>query len=418
MVEKLYIVHPIMWVTSDPKRQTSLCSSQPSLSHRSEMLPTTSTLSSAACSTFDAVGSTLPYLFKPWEWKQEAWTHEDIPDLKGKVALVTGGTGGIGLETCYALVRHGAHVFLGARSELKFKAALEQIRTRLSLEPLPNQMEGEDEIVLGKIEYLECDLTTMNQADRAAKAFLQAGTQRLDIFIACAGKGTGKSELTEDQIESFMATNTVNHMVMLRRLLPLLRKTSHENRSSSSRIIFVASCAHRWCSLPWPLGSPTSFDSWKEVNDEKRSSNNLYSQSKLAQILLSSRLNRELQALDSDRQGGCNIACISLHPGEINNNFVQRNFLREVSRFHILKLAQNYPAILQVVLLNAIEGARTCLFAATSTQIDKNKWSGKYLTYPCQLGRPSEAAKDEKMEDRCWHLVQSKIDEKFGPMHW
>lgn len=382
------------------------------------MVPGASTLSSAACSTFDAVGSTLPYLLKPWEWRQEAWTHENIPSLKGKVALVTGGTGGIGLETCNALVRHGAHVFLGARSELKFKAALETIRTRLSLEPLPNQVEGEDEIALGKIEYLPCDLSTMDQADQAAKAFLQAGTQRLDIFIACAGKGSGKSELTEDKVESFMATNTVNHMVMLRRLIPLIRKTSHDSKSMSSRIVFVSSCAHRWCSLPWPLGYPASFESWQHVNDERRSSNNLYSQSKLAQILLTTRLNQELQALDSDRQGGCNIACISLHPGEINNDFVQRNFLREVSRFHILKLAQSYPAILQLVLLNAMEGARTCLFAATSSQIDKNKWSGQYLTYPCQLGRASEAATNKEMEERCWKLVQSKIDEKFGTIQW
>ena len=56
------------------------------------------------------------------------WTKENIPDLTGKTAMVTGGNTGIGYETVKALYEKGANVTLAARDEKKANAAIEKIK--------------------------------------------------------------------------------------------------------------------------------------------------------------------------------------------------------------------------------------------------------------------------------------------------
>ncbi|MER7719731.1 SDR family NAD(P)-dependent oxidoreductase [Streptomyces flaveolus] len=57
------------------------------------------------------------------------WTPDDIPDRTARTALITGGNGGIGLETARALARHGARVILAGRSQTKLDQAAEAVRT-------------------------------------------------------------------------------------------------------------------------------------------------------------------------------------------------------------------------------------------------------------------------------------------------
>ncbi|MBP9066060.1 MAG: SDR family NAD(P)-dependent oxidoreductase, partial [Candidatus Microthrix sp.] len=51
------------------------------------------------------------------------WTQDDIGDLSGRVAVVTGANGGLGLETTKALAGAGAHVVMAARDQAKASAA-------------------------------------------------------------------------------------------------------------------------------------------------------------------------------------------------------------------------------------------------------------------------------------------------------
>ena len=55
------------------------------------------------------------------------WTAENIPDLSGRIFVVTGANSGLGLATTRQLARHGAHVVLAVRDEAKGRAAAADI---------------------------------------------------------------------------------------------------------------------------------------------------------------------------------------------------------------------------------------------------------------------------------------------------
>ncbi len=59
------------------------------------------------------------------------WTSEDMPDLSGRVAVVTGANSGIGFETARGLARKGAHVVLASRDEAKGTAAMRELQSEL-----------------------------------------------------------------------------------------------------------------------------------------------------------------------------------------------------------------------------------------------------------------------------------------------
>lgn len=319
-------------------------------------------------SVLDTLGSVLPYSMKWWEWDpKETWTSDQIPPMHGKVAIVTGGNGGVGLEVCFELMRHGAQVFLGARSEEKFKIAARRINER---------MKSVDDARRGSISYLPCDLSSIASARQSASFFQREsthlttsslhyrGSKRLDIFIACAGVASGSAVPNQDGIEPLIATNCINQYVMLKDLLPLLIRTS-SLQDASRRIVFLTSVAHRWCDFPFWTVRP-SFASWQHINDPSRSEKARYSQSKLAQILLTERLQMTLR--------NENIACLAVHPGELNNSFVLDHFFSKIQawRFSYLILPI-IKKVLLFVLLDEHEGARTCLFAATASEIDQRQ---------------------------------------------
>lgn len=221
-------------------------------------------------SLLDQLGSFCPYKLKLWEWQESSWTSKDVPDLSGRVALVTGSNGGVGLETSRVLYSKGAHVLMGCRSEEKFNTAKASITSGLR------------EIACkGKLSYLHVDTSTIRQSQQAAQDVLSDSTiDRLDIFIACAGRGSKVGPLNEDGVEPFMATNCVGHVALLQQLLPLMIKTSRSS-STSCRIVMVSSVAEQWSSFVWPFAIQPTFTSWEEVNDSRRGERGFYSASKV-----------------------------------------------------------------------------------------------------------------------------------------
>ncbi|KAF9343948.1 hypothetical protein BGX26_004992 [Mortierella sp. AD094] len=96
----------------------------------------------------------------------DRYSYEQIPDLSGKVAIVTGANSGIGYATSLALAAHGCHVLMACRSETKYNEAAARIQeeVRLKYPNAPKQV---------KIEFLQLDMNDLSKVQASAKEFLR-----------------------------------------------------------------------------------------------------------------------------------------------------------------------------------------------------------------------------------------------------
>src|ERR1051326_3567146 len=101
------------------------------------------------------------------------WTPEEMPDLTGRVAMVTGASSGIGFHTALELARHGARTLLAVRDPDRGKTALERIH---ALAP----------VVCGLVEVVVVDLASLDSIEDAA-ADLADRTAAVDILVNNAG---------------------------------------------------------------------------------------------------------------------------------------------------------------------------------------------------------------------------------------
>ncbi|KAF5606562.1 alcohol dehydrogenase Bli-4 [Fusarium subglutinans] len=137
---------------------------------------------------------------------------KDIPDLSGKVILVTGGNTGLGFEVIYQLSKHKPkHIYLAARSEEKANEAIKTLR-----EKHPNA---------GPITFFQLDLGSFASIKAAAASF-RSMSDRLDILINNAG------------IMAF-GTNHLGPALFTTLLLPTLKATA--TISTDARVIFLSS---------------------------------------------------------------------------------------------------------------------------------------------------------------------------------
>ncbi|GGA44240.1 SDR family NAD(P)-dependent oxidoreductase [Paenibacillus physcomitrellae] len=193
-------------------------------------------------------------------------------DLRGKVAIVTGGHGGIGLETTRALASAGATVIVGARDIKKAQEAL------ASLE---------------QVEIIRLDLADPSSIDEFADVFLQSG-RALDLLILNAGVAFPPAIRDERGFDVHFAVNYLGHFQLTARLWNSLK------RSGNARVIALSSIGH--------LSGPLDLDDLhftKRPYDKGAS----YGASKTACSLFAAELDQCGQAHG--------IRAFSLHPGAI-----------------------------------------------------------------------------------------------------
>ncbi|KAJ7642268.1 NAD(P)-binding protein [Roridomyces roridus] len=210
------------------------------------------------------MGATIARMYPPFFDPER-----DMPDLSGKVILVTGGNVGIGYETVKYLLMKNAKVYLAARSPDKAVAAIKRL---------------EEETKKSAI-FLELDLADLKSVRKAAEEFLEK-EGKLDVLFNNAGVMNAPSKmLTVQDYDLQFGTNVLGHFFFTELLLPALKK-SYEETQIPARVINVSSVGHRYAP-----GKGINFASLKKSAERdkyvKWSSWRLYGQSKIGNIYTS-----------------------------------------------------------------------------------------------------------------------------------
>lgn len=246
-------------------------------------------------------------------------------DLSGKLAVVTGGYSGIGLQTARALRSAGARVIVPARDYDKAVTALE----------------GQ-----GGIEIEAMDLMDPTSIDAFAQRYLTSG-QPLHILVNSAGIQANPFTRDARGYESQFSTNHLGHFQLTVRLWPALR------RANGARVVSVSSWGHRHSPVVFedPNFEHRDYDRWSA-----------YGQSKTANILF---------ALGLDERGKADsVRAFSLHPGSIVSTDLKR-YLSDEELRQAGVIDENGSPILDPAksLKTAEQGAATSVWCATSPQL-------------------------------------------------
>ncbi len=207
----------------------------------------------------------------------------DVPPQGGRRAVVTGASGGLGLEVARRLAGAGAEVVLAVRSPERGERAAAAIR-----EDHPG----------ARLEVRTLDLADLASVARVAEGLLDEG-RPLHLLANNAGvmRPRRRTE-TVDGLELQFATNVVGHYALSARLAPLL------TRSGGARVAWMSSSAAHVGRLD--LGDLQATRRYRPFR--------AYAQSKLADLVLA------LFMAERAAASGANLASMAAHPGYVRTN--------------------------------------------------------------------------------------------------
>lgn len=274
--------------------------------------------------------------------------------------LVTGATGGIGLETARVLAQMGHSVLIHGRDARKGAAALKHVRSAAPAN--------------ADVRFLQADFASLDQV-RALAAQVIASVPRLDVLVNNAGCANFSRTVTADGYETTFAVNHLAPFLLTRLLLDKL------GQAAPARIVTVASRAHR--------------DKELDFNDLMSSRDyrvmRTYGRSKLANILFTRAL--------AQRLAGSKVTANCLHPGLIATGIGQTNPLARLV-WKLIVLARGG--------ISVAEGAKTSVYLATSPEAEG--LSGGYYV-KCRLAqlqtRPE--AVTEAVGERLWRVSEELV---------
>lgn len=303
------------------------------------------------------------------------WTIADIPPQNGRTAVITGATGGLGLETALALAGAGATVVLTGRNDAKGRQAIEKIRGQFPNAP---------------ISYETLDLANLVSVADFATRFATAHAS-LDLLINNAGvMALPKRQTTADGFEMQLGINYLGHYALTARLLPLLR------RGDQPRVVNLSSLAHRSGAIDFDdLQGAKSYNPFKA-----------YCQSKLAMLIFALELQRHSDA------AGWGLMSNAAHPGFARTDLMANGPGTEGLMGLFGKILQPFASH------SAAAGALPTLFAATSPTAKAAGYYGPNGFYEMK-GSPSPAkimprAKDAAVNARLWDVSAALTGVTFG----
>ena len=266
---------------------------------------------------------------------QDTTTDEVIDgvDASGTVALVTGGSGGLGAETGRALAAAGATVILTARDEAKGEAAADAIRTST----------GNDRVSVADLE-----LDSLASIRRFAARFLDEHPS-LQLLVNNAGVMACPQGTTQDGFERQLGTNHLGHFLLTELLTPALVA------GAPARIVNLSSRGHRLSpvDLDDPFFERRDYDKWAA-----------YGQSKTANVLHATELDRRL--------GERGVRAFAVHPGTILTDLG-----RHMEPGDLEDLTSRRGPSVRMHIKTVEAGAATSVLAATAPELEGR--GGLYL---------------------------------------
>jgi NAD(P)-dependent dehydrogenase (short-subunit alcohol dehydrogenase family) len=288
----------------------------------------------------------------------------DLPDLRGKTAIVTGANSGIGWQAAKALATNGARVLLACRNLDRGKSAAERIRAA---------HDG------AEVDVAHLDLSSM----ASVQEFAESRFEPIDILINNGGvMSPPRRVMTADGFELQFATNHLGHFALTGLLLPLLLRTD------APRVVTVSSLAHR-------SGGADVIDA-NALGPYKPSHS--YANSKLANLLFAVELQRRSVAV------GCRLTSTAAHPGLSATSLVSDS--SGLGANPVLRLI-GAPA-LRLVAQSAAAGAQPLLFAATSAAPGTYSGPQRFgeTRGPVGPAHMSEHATDSRLAYKLWGVSE------------
>ncbi|MER5571359.1 oxidoreductase [Streptomyces goshikiensis] len=297
------------------------------------------------------------------------WSTAEMPDQSGRTVLITGASGGIGLETARALADRGARVILACRDMERGLAAAVGIG--------------------GRSEVVRVDLASLDSVREAALE-VRRRVDRLDLLVNNAGVMFPAYRRTGDGFEPHFGVNHLGHFALTGLLLGLMRDVP------GSRVVTVASLAHRVAVHgPGPADVRTAGGN-RSVT--------AYGRSKLANLLFA----RELQCRLAD--AGAQTVSVAAHPGLSATGLWHDDapaWLRPVSAAALRWLGQP-----------AVRAALPTLRAATDPLVPGGAYLGPDGVSECHGGavpaRSSRASRDVIAQIRLWELSEELTGVRYA----
>ena len=293
------------------------------------------------------------------------WTPAEIPDQRGRTAVVTGANSGIGFFAARELARSGARVVLAVRNPEKGAEAALAIQ-----EAVPN----------GEIEVGSLDLASLASVRGFADWFAREH-EALDLLINNAGVMAAQPrQVTSDGFELQFGTNHLGHFALTGLLLDRMAGRD------GARVVTVSSGAHRMGRINFDdLEGQRSYGRWRA-----------YGQSKLANLLFAFELDRRL------REAGSTIHSLAAHPGYAATNL---QFAAAPRLDRMVMAVGN-----RIMAQSAEMGALPLLYAATYLGLEGGTYVGpgsffEQRGYPRPVGT-SGAARDEDGARRLWAVSE------------
>ncbi|MDE2701698.1 MAG: oxidoreductase [Chloroflexota bacterium] len=303
------------------------------------------------------------------------WTAADIPELNGRIALVTGASSGTGYAAAVELARQGAETILACRSPERGGAALAGLRASV-----PG----------ARAKLMDLDLACLESIADFADEF-QRRHSSLDILVNNAGVMAAPYLRTRDGFELQVGINHLGHFALTGHLLGMIAGTP------GSRIVTVSSLMHRFGRIDREglMHSEANYSTW-----------GAYARSKLYNLLFAYHLDRLFS------RAGIDAASLAAHPGYTATNLGSR-FGRRRPRWRQWlrsRLIQGPPM-----------GALPILRAATAPEAVGGQYYGPRGLFG-ERGHPvlvssSRLSRSEPHAQRVWEMSAQLTGVEFAGLH-